>query len=71
MVYRLCAGTRLRDVLLGQEASAHPKAYGFGPNWGAIHGAGVKAVLLELAQFKRWNLAGLSLDYVKCFDIIP
>ena len=36
-----------------------------------MNGAGVTAVLLELARLKRWNLAGLSLDYFKCFDIIP
>ena len=71
MVYRLWAGTRLRDVLLWQEAWAHPEAYSFRPCRGAIYGAGVMAVLLELAQLREWNLAGLSLDYVKCFDIIP
>ena len=71
MVYWLWAGTRLRDVLLWQEAWAHPEAYGFRPCRGAIDRAGVTAVLLELARLKGWNLAGLSLDYVKCFDIIP
>ena len=71
MVYRLWAGTRLRDVLLWQEAWAHPEAYGFLPCRGPIDGAGVTAVLLELARLKGGNPAGLSLDYVKCFDIIP
>ena len=50
---------------------AHPEAYGFRPCRGAIDGAGVTAVLLELARLKGWNLAGRSLDYVKCFDRIP
>ena len=71
MVYRLWARTRLRDVLLWQEAWAQPEAYGFRLCRGAINGAGVTAVLLELARLKGWNVAGLNLDYVKCFDIIP
>ena len=37
----------------------------------AIHGAGATAALLELARLKGWNVAGLRLDYVKCFDMIP
>ena len=72
-VYGLWAGTRLRglrDVLLWQEAWAHPEAYGFRPCQGAIDGARVTAVLLDLMWLKGWSLAGLSLDYVKCFDII-
>ena len=71
MVYRLWARTWLRDVLLRQEAWAQPEAYSFRPCRGAIDGVGVTAVLSELAQLKKWNLAGLSPDYVKCFDIIP
>ena len=71
MVYQLWAGTRLHDVLLWQEVWAQPEANGFLPCLGAIYGAQVRAVLLELAWLKGWNLAGLSLDYVKCFDIIP
>ena len=62
MVYWLLIGTRLRDVLLWQEAWAHSEAYGFRPCRGAIDGAGVTAVLLELAQLKGWNVA---------VDIIP
>ena len=71
MVYWLWIGTRLRDVVLWQEAWAHPKAYSFRPCRGAINGTGVTAVLMELARLKGWNLAGLSLEYVECFDIIP
>ena len=33
--------------------------------------ATVTKVLLELARLKGWRLEGLSLDYVKCFDLIP
>ena len=33
--------------------------------------ATVTQVLLELARVKGWRLEGLSLDYVKCFDLIP
>ena len=38
---------------------------------GSVNGARVTAVLLELAQLKGWNLAGLGVDYVNCFDTIP
>ena len=71
MVYRMWVGTSLRDSLLWQEAWAHPEAYGFRPCRGAIDGAGVMAVIPELARLKGWNLAGLNLDYVKRFDIPP
>ena len=33
--------------------------------------ATVTQVLQELARLKGWRLEGLSLDYVKCFDLIP
>ena len=71
MVYRLWAGTRLREVMRWREALVHPRAYGFRRAWGAVDAATVTQVLLELAQLKGWRLEGLSLDYVKCFDLIP
>ena len=38
---------------------------------GALDRAGVTVVLLELAQLKGWNMAGLRMDNVKFFDLIP
>ena len=69
MVYRLWAGTRLWEVMRWQEACIHPRAYGI--TWRAVDAATVTQVLLELARLKGWRLEGLSLDYVKCFDLIP
>ena len=54
-----------------QEAWIHPRAYGFRLARGAVDAATVTQVLLELARLKGWRLEGLSLDYVKCFDLIP
>ena len=71
MVYRLWARTRLWEVMRWQEAWVHPRAYGFRRAWGAVDAATVTQVLLELARLKGWRLDGLSLDYVKCFDLIP
>ena len=71
MVYRLWAGTRLWEVMRWQESWVHPRAFGFRLTRGAVDAATVTQVLLELARLKGWRLEGLSLDYVKCFDLIP
>ena len=71
MVHRLWAGTRLREVMPWQEAWVHPRAYCFRLARGAVDAATVTQVLLELARLKGWRLEGLSLDYVKCVDLIP
>ena len=71
MVYRLWAGARLWEVMWWQEAWVQPRAYGFRLARGAVDAATVTQVLLELARLKGWRLEGLSLDYVKCFDLIP
>ena len=71
LVFRLWAGSRLQDVPLWQEAWAHLEAYGSGAWRGVIGGAGVTAILLELALLKGWTLAGVSVDCFKCFDIMP
>ena len=70
-VYRLWAGTRLWEVMRWQEAWVHPRAYGFRRAREPVDAAKVTQVLLELARLKGWRLEGLSLDYVKCFDLIP
>ena len=71
VVYRLCAGTRLWEVVRWQETWAHPEAYGFRPARGALDAAAVTQVLLELSRLKGWTRLGVNLDYVKCFDLIP
>ena len=71
MVYRLWAGTRLWEVMRWHEAWFYPQAYGFRLARGAMDAAMVTEVLLELAWLKGWRLEGLSLDYVKCFYLIP
>ena len=54
-----------------QEAWVHARAYGFRLVWGAVDAATVIQVLMELAQLKECQLQGLSLHYLKCFDLIP
>ena len=71
MVYRLWAGVRLVDAIAWQEAWAHPAAFGFRPARSALDGAAVTQVLLELCRLRGWAVAGMSIDYVKCFDLIP
>ena len=71
MVYRLWAGVRLEEAIRWQEAWAHPCAFVFRPARSALDGATVTQVLLELCRLKGWAVAGMSIDYVKCFDLIP
>ena len=37
----------------------------------ALDGAAVTQVLLELCRLRGWAVAGMSIDYIKCFDLIP
>ena len=71
MVYRLWAGVRLVDAIAWQEAWAHPAAFGFRPAMSGLDGAAVTQVLLELCRLRGWAVEGMSIDYVKCFDLIP
>ena len=71
MVYRLWAGVCLVDAIAWQESWAHPAAFGFCPARSALAGAAVTQVLLELCRLRGWAVAGMSIDYVKCFDLIP
>ena len=71
MVYRLWAGVRMVDAIAWQDSYAHPAAFGFRPARSALDGAAVTQVLLELCRLRGWAVAGMSLDYVKCFDLIP
>ena len=71
MAYRLWASVRLVDAIAWQESWAHPVAFGFRPARGALDGAAVTQVLLELCCLRGWAVAGTSIDYIKCFDLIP
>ena len=71
MVYRLWAGVRLVDAIAWQESWAHPAAFGFRFARSALDGAAVTQVLLELCRLRGLAVAGMSIDYVKCFDLIP
>ena len=71
MVYRLWAGVRLVDAIRWQEAWAHPCAIGFCPARSAHDGAAVTQVLVELCRLQRWAVGGISINYVKCFNLIP
>ena len=71
IVYRLWAGVRLVDAIAWQEAWAHPVAFGFRPARSALDGAAVTQVHLELCRLRGWAVAGMSIGYVKCFDLIP
>ena len=48
-----------------------PAAFGFRPARSALDGAAATQVLLELCPLRGWAVAGRSIDYVKCFDLIP
>ena len=71
MVYRLWAGVRLVDATAWQESWAHPAAFGFRRARSALDGAAVTQMLLELCRLRGWAVAGTSIDYVKCVDLIP
>ena len=70
-VYRLWAGITLEEAIRWQEALAHPCAFSFRPARSALDCATVTKVLLEVCCLKGWAVAGMSIDYVKCFDLIP
>ena len=64
-VYRLLAGVRLADALAWQGS------FGFLPATSLVDGAAVTQVLLELCRLRGWAVAGMSIDDVKCFNLIP
>ena len=59
------------DAIAWQEAWAHLAAFGFRPARSAVDGAAVTRFLLELCRLRGWAVAGTSIDYIKCFDLIP
>ena len=71
MVYRLWAGVRLGDAIAWQESWAHSAAFGSRPARSALHRAAATQVLLELCRLRGWAVVGMSIDYVKCFNLIP
>ena len=71
MVHRLSAGVRLEDAIAWHESWAHPAAFGFPPARSALDGAAVTEVLLELCRLRGWAVAGMSIDCIKCFGLVP
>ena len=71
MVYRPWAGVRLADTIAWQESGAHPAAFGFRLAGSSLDGAAGTQVLVEPCHLWRWAVAGMSIDYVKCFNLIP
>ena len=37
----------------------------------SLDGVAVTQLLLELCHLRGWMVAGMSIDYKKCFDLIP
>ena len=48
-----------------------PVAFGFRSAMSVVHGAAVTQVLLELCGLRGWAVAGMSIDYIKCFVLLP
>ena len=71
MVYRLWARVRMVDAIAWQEASANPAASGFRLARSALNGAAMTQVLTEPCRLRGWDVAEMSIDYVKCFHLIP
>ena len=70
-VYRLWAVTRLRDAMRWQEGWAHPGQHGFRPKHGTLDVYWEMALRVEDALLSGTELAGILLDYAKCFDRLP
>jgi len=71
VVYRLWAGTRVREVLAWQELWLDSGLHGFRKGHAAEDVWWEQALHVEEALLKSGSLFGLSLDYGKCFDRIP
>ena len=69
--YRLWAGTRLRDLLPWQESWADDCLHGYRPGRSAETVWWKLALKVERALLEEGHLAGISLDYSKCFDRVP
>ena len=71
MIYRLWAGVRLADAIARRESWAHPAACDFYPAKSALDGAAMTRIPLELRRLRGSAAAGMSIDDVNCFDLIP
>ena len=71
MVRRLWVGVQTVDSIAWQGAWAHPAAFGLRRTRSTLEGAAATQVLLELCRPRGWAVAEMSIDYVKCFDLIP
>ena len=71
MVYKMWAGVHLADTIAWHKTWAHAAAFGCRPAMSALDRAAFTHAFLELCRLWRWIVAGMSVEYVKCFDLIP
>ena len=70
-VYRLWDDTRLRDAMRWQEGWDHSGQHGFRYKHVTLHVYWAMALQVEDSMFSGTDLAGVLLDYAKCFDRLP
>jgi len=71
LIYRLWAATRLRDVSAWQEHWVEQSQMGFRPGKGTVSMFMAMAAKIEKAVLDGEDIVITSLDYQKCFDLIP
>ena len=71
VIYRAWAGTRLRELLEWQDTWVSVNLHGYRPRHGPEHVWWSLALRIERALIEGTDLAGISLDYAKCFDRVP
>ena len=71
VIYRAWAGTRLRELLEWQDSWVSDNLHGYRPRHGPEHVWWILELRIERALIEGTDLAGISLDYAKCFDRVP
>ena len=62
---------RLEKTIRWHQGWAHPCAFGFRLAQSALDGAALTRVLPKLCRLKTWTVAGMSINYAKCFVSHP
>ena len=71
VIYKAWAGTRIRDPLDWQNGWVSDNLHGYRPRHGPEHVWWSLALKIERFMLEGTDLAGISLDYAKCFDRLP
>ena len=71
VIYRAWAGARVRELLSWQDGWVNENLHGYRPRHGPEHVWWSLALKIERALLEGTDLAGISLDYAKCFDRVP